>query len=389
MSESNTSNTDQKTTSKEASVQPAPAAFDAEKSSWERAQEKLVNDKIAFVAAIVLVALYASVVFASFLSPYTEHYANRHLANSPPTPIYTLSAETGAPTWPYVYPLEKEFNAETFEFDYKLDMKKTYPIKFFYQGESYRFLGIIPTNLHLFGTDDPAGVHLLGVDINGRDIFSRMLFGGQVSLTIGFLGLFIAFPIGLVYGGLSGYIGGRTDNLMMRLAEIIMSVPTLYLLIGLAAIIPAGLSSTARFGMVVVILAFIGWAPFSRVIRGMVLAIKQQEFVEAGRSIGMGTLPIIIRHILPQTASYVLVALTLSVPGYILAESGLSFLGLGIQQPDASWGNMLKEAQDINNLINRPMMMMPGFMIFLAVLAFNVIGDSVRDILDPKSYVRK
>ena len=208
-------------------------------------------------------------------------------------------------------------------------------------------------------------------------------------MTIGFLALFVAFPIGLIYGGISGYFGGVVDNLMMRFAEIIMSIPTFFLLISLAAILPPKLSSTTRFGMVVVILAFIGWAGLSRVIRGMVLSIKEKEFVEAERAVGLHPMGIIIKHILPQTASYVLVAMTMSVPGYILAESGLSFLGLGIQQPDASWGNMLKEAQDVYNILNRPLMLMPGFLIFIAVLSFNVLGDAVRDILDPKSKARR
>ena len=225
--------------------------------------------------------------------------------------------------------------------------------------------------------------------MNGRDIFSRMLYGGQISLTIGFFSLFIVFPLGLIYGGISGYFGGRLDNLMMRFAEIMMSVPRLYLLIGLAVILPPGLSSSIRFGMVTLILAFVGWAGLARVIRGMVLAVKKNEFVEASQAVGLGSFSIILRHILPQLTSYILVAITLSVPGYILAESGLSFLGLGIQPPDASWGNMLKEAQDISNIIERPLMLMPGFLIFLAVLSFNVVGDAIRDILDPRSVVRR
>ncbi len=176
---------------------------------------------------------------------------------------------------------------------------------------------------------------------------------------------------------------------MMRIAEAIMSVPSFYLLISLAAILPANMTSIQRFTLITVILAFIGWAGLSRVVRGMVLSIKNQEFVEASQAIGASPMRIITKHILPQTASYVIVAITLSVPGYILAESGLSFLGLGIQQPDASWGNMLKEAQEYINVLYRPWLLTPGFLIFIAVLAFNLIGDAVRDILDPKSRIRK
>lgn len=360
----------------------------ADKGAWSIAWKKIRRDKIAFGAVIVLILLYASILFAGFLAPYSEQWSDRSLAHAPPTTVYTLT-ENSMPTWPYVFEYERHIDPDTFDYAYLPKLEKKYPIKLFYQGDSYQLFGFIPTNIHLFGVDSPARISILGNDMNGRDVFSRMFYGGQISLTVGFLSLFIAFPLGLIYGGISGYFGGRVDNLMMRFAEVIMSIPSFYLLISLAAILPTNLSSTQRFSMVVVILAFIGWAGFSRVIRGMVLAIKEQEFIEAGEAIGLPSLTIITKHILPQTASYVLVAITLSVPGYILAESGLSFLGLGIHQPDASWGNMLQEAQNVTNIINRPLMMMPGIMIFLAVLSFNIIGDAVRDILDPKSYIRR
>ena len=207
-------------------------------------------------------------------------------------------------------------------------------------------------------------------------------------MTIGFLALFVLFPIGMIYGGISGYFGGKVDAVMMRIAEGIMSIPSFYLLIILASILPAGMTSIQRFMLIVIILAFIGWAGFARVVRGMVLSIKNQEFVQAAKSIGASDFRIITKHILPQTTSFIIVAITLSIPSYILSESGLSFLGLGIQQPDASWGNMLKEAQVFSNIIYRPWLLAPGFLIFIAVLSFNLIGDTIRDILDPKSKIR-
>jgi peptide/nickel transport system permease protein len=323
-----------------------------------------------------------------FWRPYGEHWNNRALANSPPTAIQWTEPDSGQLTWPYVSPMVRRFNPDTYEFTYQPDARQRFPIQFWVHGEPYDLFGLIHSDVHLFGLNVPANattqLTLLGTDQNGRDNFSRLLFGGQVSLTIGFLSLLIVFPLGLLYGGLSGYVGGWVDNLMMRLTEVLMSIPSLYLLIGLAALLPAHTSSVQRFAMVTLILSFIGWAPLSRVIRGMVLSIKQLEFIEASRAIGLGALPIVIKHVLPQTTSYVIVALTLSVPGYILAESGLSFLGLGIQQPDASWGNMLKEAQDITNVLGKPWMLTPGFLIFIAVLCFNVVGDAVRDVLDPK-----
>ena len=240
----------------------------------------------------------------------------------------------------------------------------------------------------MFGVEKGGDIFLFGCDINGRDNFSRLLYGGQVSLTIGFLALFISFPIGLIYGGIAGYLGGKTDMIMMRFAEAIMSIPSFYLLIILAAILPSGMTSSQRFLLITIILALIGWAGFSRVVRGMVLSIKTQDYVKAARSIGASRARIILKHILPQTSSYVIIAITLSIPGYILAESGLSFLGLGIQQPDASWGNMLKEAQEFTNIMYRPWLLTPGFLIFVAVLSFNLIGDTIRDILDPKSQIK-
>jgi peptide/nickel transport system permease protein len=271
---------------------------------------------------------------------------------------------------------------------YKQDRSQKHYLKLFVRGDEYKILGIIPCNIHLFGVDNGGQLYLLGTDINGRDVFSRLLFGGRISMTIGFLSLFIVFPIGLIYGGISGYYGGILDALMMRFAEAVMAIPSFYLLIILAAILPPGMTSIQRFCLIVVILALIGWAGFARVIRGMVLSIKNEDFVSAEKTIGASDFRIILKHILPQTTSYVIIAMTLSVPSYILAESGLSFLGLGIQQPDASWGNMLKEAQEYTNILYRPWLLTPGFLIFIAVLSFNLLGDAIRDYLDPKSKLR-
>lgn len=348
---------------------------------------KVLKDKVARWGLLALVILYLAVGLADFIAPYAEQWSDRSLANAPPTSVYVISPQ-GQLTWPYVFKQQRQFNPQTFQYQFVADTATMYPLKLFPKSEPHQLFGLVPLNYRLIGVDEPAQLSLLGNDMNGRDNFSRVLYGGQISLTIGFLSLFIAFPLGMIYGGISGYFGGWLDNMMMRFAEILMSIPSLYLLITLAAIIPSSLSSTARFSMVVVILAAIGWAGFSRVIRGMVLSIKQQEFVEAGEALGLSSFRVIVRHILPQTASYLVVALTLSVPGYILMESGLSFLGLGIQQPDASWGNMLKEAQNITNILYHPWMMAPAVLIFIAVLSFNLVGDAVRDVLDPKSRAR-
>lgn len=349
--------------------------------------QQLWKDKYAKIALMVLGVIYFALLFADFLAPYTKDFSDRTMAYVPPSKIFTID-ENGKISRPYTYNYIRDFDGENLRITYRLDRSKKYYIKFFSSGQQYKFLGLIPSRLHLFTTDDDGRIYLLGTDINGRDVFSRILFGGRISMTIGFLALLVLFPIGLIYGGISGYFGGKTDIIMMRIAEAVMSIPSFYLLIILASILPSGMTSIQRFMLIVIILALIGWAGFARVVRGMVLSVKNQEYVQAARAIGASDLRIILKHILPQTTSFVIVAITLSVPSYILSESGLSFLGLGIQQPDASWGNMLKEAQEFMNIVSRPWLLTPGFLIFIAVLCFNLIGDAVRDVLDPKSKIR-
>ena len=351
------------------------------KTPWQR----LWRDPLAQAGIIVLVVFYLCAALADPLTPYSMHFNDPDVANAPPTTVH-LQDEKGNWTWPYVYPVERRFDPLTFRQTYNEKLDRPYPIKLFAAGEPYKIFGLIPGYFHLFGVDPPARIFLFGADINGRDNFSRLFFGAQKSLTIGFLGLFVAFPIGIIYGGISGFVGGIVDNIMMRIAEAVMSIPSFYLLIGLAAILPAGMSSSERFALITVILSLIGWAGLARVIRGMVLSIREEEFVQAARAAGMSEFVNIVNHVIPQTASFVIVAGTLQVPNFILSESGLSFIGLGIQQPDASWGNMLKAALDnVNDLLNQPWLIAPGILIFITILCFNTVGDVLRDVLDPKT----
>jgi peptide/nickel transport system permease protein len=380
------------------------------KNVWQ----KLWRDPVARLGIIILACLYSCALFADFLAPYSMYFNDPDLANAAPTVFYFRDANEHL-CWPYVHPVERAFDPATFRQIYTEKKERSYPLKLLVRGEDYKIFGLIPGNIHLFGVESanansadqvsgevqptsdapesgsefaaPPRLFLLGTDINGRDNFSRLFFGAQKSLTIGFLGLFIAFPIGITYGGIAGFAGGIVDTVMMRVAEAIMSIPGFYLLIALAAILPPGMSSSERFALITVILSLIGWAELARVIRGMVLAIREEDFVQAALACGRSKFATIIRHVLPQTASFVIVAATLQVPNFILSESGLSFIGLGIQQPDASWGNMLKAALDnVNDLLNQPWLIAPGILIFITIFCFNSVGDVLRDVLDPKSH---
>lgn len=352
------------------------------KTPWQR----LWKDKVARTGLSILCILYFCAAFADPLAPYSMHFTDADLANAPPTPVHFEDSKNEL-TWPYVYQVERTFDAATFRQTYQEKTEKKFPLKLFVKGESYKILGVIPGDIHLFGVDGPGRIFLLGSDINGRDNFSRLFFGAQKSLTIGFLGLIVSFPIGILYGGIAGFAGGVVDNVMMRIAEAIMSIPSFYLLIGLAAILPPGMSSSERFALITVILSMIGWAGLARIIRGMVLSIREEEFVQAALASGMAQFTTVVKHVLPQTASFVIIAATQGVPGFILSESSLSFIGLGIQQPDASWGNMLKAALDnVNDLVNQPWLIAPGIFIFVTILCFNTVGDVLRDVLDPKTH---
>jgi len=330
----------------------------------------------------MLLVLYGATLLAPVITTYSPTDVRESQSVLPPTKIFWQTPD-GEWTRPYVLHYTRVLDAENYRFDYQPVQGERYPVKFWEKGADYKVLGFIKGNRHVLSVDAPASLSPLGRDANGRDIFSRLLHAGQVSLFIGFFSLLISLPLGLTVGAISGYVGGWVDVALMRLTEVLMSIPSIFLLVSLAALLPPSLPSSTRFVLVSMLMATIGWTGLARVIRGMVLNIKQESFVDAARCMGSPLHRLIFNHILPQTSSYVIVSLALGVPGYILAESGLSFLGLGIQQPDASWGNMLKDAQELSNLIERPWMLAPAVLIFIAVWAFNLLGDSLRDELDP------
>jgi peptide/nickel transport system permease protein len=350
----------------------------SEYNFWEETWKRLRRHRMAMFGGYIIIFLYLIVIFAGFLGPYNSQENFKTSFFHPPTKIH-ITDENGL-TRPYVYATESTGWAE-----YKIKKNKKYPIKFFYRGSEYEFLNLFKTNLHLFGVDKPAHIFLLGTDGYGRDVFTRILFGGRVSMFIGFIGIIITTTIGMIVGGIAGYYGGWIDNALMRLAEVIMSIPGFYLLLAMAAVLPIDISSVKRFILIIGILAFRSWAGMSRVIRGMVLSIRNEEYISAARALGARDKRIILKHVLPSTTTYVIVRATLLIPGYIVMESGLSFLGLGIQEPNASWGNMLSAAQNITKITGFSWLLIPGFMIFAAVLSYNLLGDGLRDALDPKT----
>jgi peptide/nickel transport system permease protein len=362
---------------------------------------QLKRNTLARIGAMLLLTFYLMVMAAEFVSPYSPYDSQPDGALLPPTAIYWKNQTTQKFIGPHVYPtVQGAINLDTGKRALKPDFSKPSPLRLFVSGTPYRLGEIkwpvgdgllfpgIPANIHLFGAK-PGFINLFGTDEQARDQFSRLVYGGRISLSIGLVGIAISFPLGLLIGGIAGYFGGWVDTVLMRIVEVLMTIPGIYLLIALASVLPAGISSSQRFLLITLITSFISWASLARVIRGQVLSIKEREYVQAAKVMGAKPLYIIVRHILPQTATFVIISATLTIPSFIVAESVLSLIGLGIQQPDPSWGNMLSLATNASILVLQPWLIWaPASVIVLTVLAFNLLGDGLRDVLDPRNLER-
>ncbi len=355
-------------------------------SEFQIALNKFKRNKLASSCFMVIISLYLIAIFADFLSPYLYKNEDRAYSYCPPTIVKVF--DKGKLVAPFINSRKLTFN-EYQQRVYIVDAEEKYNVKFFVKGDKYKLLGLFPCSYHLFGVDAKTRIFILGSDSRGRDIFSRILYGSRVSLSIGLIGVLISFALGLLVGGISGYYGGMIDNILMRVCEMFMMVPGFYLLLALRSAVPNNFNSLQVYFAIIVILSFIGWASLARIIRGMTLTLREREYILAAKGFGVSDFRIILKHILPHTVSYSIAAIMLSIPGYILGESALSLIGLGIQDPFASWGNLLSDAMSIVRIKFAPWILWPAFFIFITVICFNIVGDTLRDCLDPRLNAEK
>ena len=356
-------------------------------SQWQMIWMNFRKHKLAIVSMWMIFVIYFIGIFCEILSPYDPHKYDSEKLRMPPQLIRFISKE-GIHLRPFVYGFKKERDPYTLKELYTVEKEQIFPIHFFIRGDEYKFWGLFKTDIHFFNVNikNEEYMHLLGTDDMGRDQLSRIIYGTRISTSIGFFGVFLSFLFGVIIGGFSGYFGGITDTLIQRVIEIIRSIPQLPLWMGLSAAIPANWPPLWVYFSITIILSFLGWTALARNVRSKFLSLREEDFVMAAKLSGASEFRIIMKHMVPSFFSHIIAQLTLSIPQMILAETSLSFLGIGLRAPVISWGVLLMEAQNIRSVAISPWMLFPGLAVVVTVLVFNFLGDGLRDAADPYGY---
>jgi peptide/nickel transport system permease protein len=359
-------------------------------SQFKLTRMRFMRNKLAVVGFVTLLVIYFIAIFAGFLAPYGKQDYNPKIANMKPMGIHFVDSQGNFSLRPFVYEIVAGYDPVTFLPMYEENTESKQYVKLFTRGTPYEILWLFKTDIHLFGVEEAAGptggvygIHFFGTDQAGRDLFSRTLIGAQISSTVGLIGVMLSFVLGLILGGLSGYLGGAVDTVIQRVIDFTISLPTIPLWLALAAAVPSNWPVTKTYFMITVILSLVSWPGLARTVRSKFISLKNEDFVRAARVAGASTGRIIRKHMIPMFTSHLIASLSLSIPGMILGETSLSFLGLGLRAPAVSWGVLLADAQKFRNVSLYPWTLIPGIFIIVTVMAFNFVGDGLRDAADP------
>jgi peptide/nickel transport system permease protein len=355
-------------------------------SHWKLMWWRFRRHKLALISGTVVLIIYLIAILCEFLAPEDPTAYSAEYKYAPPQALHLFDTSDGFKIGAYVYGYKSEVDPVALRRVFTIDEERKVPLGFFVKGFSYKLFGLFPTDIHLFGPkDSEQPMYVMGGDRLGRDLFSRLIYGTRISMSIGLVGVAISLVLGIVIGGISGYYGGGIDNTIQRVIEFIRSLPTIPLWLGLAAALPLAWSPLKVYFAITLILSFIGWTNLARVVRGRFLSLREEDFVMAAQLDGASEWQVMFKHMLPAFYSHIIASITLAIPGMILAETSLSFLGLGLRPPVVSWGVLLQDAQSVRAVATAPWLLWPAVAVVIAVLSLNFLGDGLRDAADPYS----